>query len=338
MLIRPIAASDLPALIELARSAGVGVTTLPPDEGRLVRRIEISQRSFSGELAPAHANYLFVLEDETQRRLAGTSGIVSAVGLDEPWYNYRVGAAVHSSREIGVYRQLQTLFLTNDLTGSSELCSLFLDPAYRRDGNGALLAKSRFLFLAEFRQRFAQNVIAELRGVSDARGRSPFWESLGRHFFQMDFSRADYLSGVGNKSFIAELMPQHPVYSVFLSQEAQAAIGEVHPATRPARAMLEAEGFRYQGYIDIFDAGPAVASPLEAIRCVRESIVAEACAGNIEQASRWLVVNRSEQNFRAVLASATLNEGRLMLHGEALRRLNIGVGDSVRAVRLSHRA
>jgi arginine N-succinyltransferase len=334
MLIRPIAEGDLPALIDLARGAGVGVTTLQPDEERLAQRIQVSLASFAGALAPAQANYFFVLETDEHDRLAGTSAIAAAVGLDEPWYNYRVGTAVYCSREIGVYRQLQTLFLTNDLTGATELCSLFLDPAFRRDGNGVLLSKSRFLFLAEFRERFAKNVIAELRGVSDDEGLSPFWESLGRHFFRMDFSRADYLSGVGNKSFIAELMPQHPVYSAFLSKAAQEAIGEVHVATRPARAMLEAEGFHYQGYVDIFDAGPAVECPLEEIRAVRKSIVAETVEGEAADAPRWLVSNQRERDFRVISTRAVLDDGRLRLAGRDIERLGIGAGESVRAFRL----
>ena len=99
---------------------------------------------------------------------------------------------------------------TTPATPSSARCS-----STRRSGaasNGALLSKSRLLFIAEFADRFAPKVIAELRGRLDADGRSPFWEGLGRHFFAMEYSTADYLTGIGQKSFIAELMPRHPVY------------------------------------------------------------------------------------------------------------------------------
>jgi arginine N-succinyltransferase len=34
----------------------------------------------------------------------------------------------------------------------------------------------------------------------------------------MEFSQADYLTGVGNKAFIAELMPKFPLYTCFLSE------------------------------------------------------------------------------------------------------------------------
>lgn len=50
-------------------------------------------------------------------------------------------------------------------------------------------------------------------------------------------------------------MPKHPLYIDFLSPEAQAVIGKVHPQTAPARTVLEKEGFRYLNYIDIFDGG-----------------------------------------------------------------------------------
>jgi arginine N-succinyltransferase len=161
-----------------------------------------------------------------------------------------VGTLVHASKELNVYNALPTLFLSNDHTGSSELCTLFLDPAWRKEGNGYLLSKSRFMFMAAFRDHFNDKVVAEMRGVIDETGFSPFWKSLGERFFSMEFSRADYLCGTGQKAFIAELMPKHPIYTHFLSEEAQAVIGEVHPQTAPARAVLEKEGFRLPAHAE----------------------------------------------------------------------------------------
>ncbi|MFO5962983.1 arginine N-succinyltransferase, partial [Pseudomonas aeruginosa] len=37
MIVRPVTSADLPALIELARSTGTGLTTLPANEQRLQR-------------------------------------------------------------------------------------------------------------------------------------------------------------------------------------------------------------------------------------------------------------------------------------------------------------
>jgi len=94
----------------------------------------------------------------------------------------------------------------------------------------------------------------------------------------MEYSRADYLTGIGQKAFIAELMPRHPVYTAMLPDAARAAIGEVHADTLPARAMLESEGFRYEGYVDIFDAGPTLECFRDDIRAVKSAISPKAAA------------------------------------------------------------
>lgn len=187
MFIRPVEHKDLDGLMNLARSAGIGLTTLPVNEERLSRRIARSVLSFSGELDKADHCYVFVLEDSDTGAVAGICAIEAAVGLKEPWYNYRVGTIVHASEELGVYSRHETLFLSNDHTGYSELCTLFLHPDYRVKRNGGLLSKCRFLFLAQFPQLFGKMVVAEMRGVSDEAGNSPFWEALGRHFFSIDF-------------------------------------------------------------------------------------------------------------------------------------------------------
>lgn len=340
--VRPIARDDLPAVLALSERTGAGLTTLPANGERLSERIERSLASFAGTAARGDACYVFVLVDSTTRRVVGISAIEAAVGLTEPWYNYHVGTIVHASRALDVYTVAPTLFLANDHTGHTELCSLFLDQAFRRGRNGPLLAKGRLLFIAEFADRFAPKVISELRGKLDPDGRSPFWEGLGRHFFAMEYSTADYLTGIGQKSFVAELMPRHPVYVNLLPNAARAAIGEVHQDTRPARAMLEQEGFRYEGYVDIFDAGPTLECFRDNIHAVRQSAVmpAEVRRGDAPPPAAlgdvpWLVANRRFDGFRVVLAQAPVRVERFPLAPAAARALAIADGDTVRAVALA---
>jgi arginine N-succinyltransferase len=342
--VRPIARDDLSALLALSERTGTGLTTLPANATRLEQRIERSLASFAGTASKADACYVFVLVDGGNDGVVGISAIEGAVGLSEPWYNYHVGTQVHASRELGVYTAAPTLFLGNDHTGSSELCSLFLDSRYRRARNGPLIAKARLLFIAEFAERFAAKVIAEMRGKLDAQGKSPFWEGLGRHFFAMEYSRADYLTGIGQKAFIAELMPRHPVYTRLLPPEARAVIGEVHGDTQAARAMLEAEGFRYEGYVDIFDAGPTLECFRDDIRAVRQSQVLPVAIGeenpvpdSLTDEVVWLVVNRSFERFRAILAPAPARIARFPLLPHAAVALGVSTGDTVRAVPLSPR-
>jgi arginine N-succinyltransferase len=340
--VRPIARDDLPAVFALSESSGGGLTTLPANRDRLAARIARSLASFAGSADRAEACYMFVLVDGSDDRVVGISGIEAAVGLKEPWYNYHVGTLVHASRTLGVYTVAPTLFLANDHTGHSELCSLFLDQRFRVGKNGALLAKSRLLFIADFAHLFAAKVIAELRGKLDADGLSPFWEGLGRHFFAMEYSTADYLTGIGQKSFIAELMPKHPVYVNLLPTAARDAIGVVHADTAPARVMLEQEGFRYEGYVDIFDAGPTLECFRDTIDAVRRS---QALPVTLEKEDPvpdtltndvlWLVTNRKFAEYRALVAAAPARIDRFPLFPYAAAALGVGEGDTVRAVPLA---
>ncbi len=334
MLVRAAQISDLSALLELAVEAGSGMTSLPANEEYLARRLQRSQASFAGNQPMADADYLLVLEDEAGQ-VVGTSGMVAAAGLREPWYSYRVGLTVTASQTLNVYQQQPTLFLTNDLTGATALCSLYLQMPHRHSLNGRLLSKARFMHMAEFSDDFAPRVIAEIRGVSDRQGRSPFWDSLGQHFFRMDFARADYLAGVGSKAFIAEMMPKLPLYACFLSEQARQAIGRVHPDSEPALTMLNEEGMSYQGYIDIFDGGATLEARVEQIRSIQESHLAALAIGTPgPDAQTYLIHNRERSDCRISAAPGRLEGQRLIVGSATAERLQLPSAAVVRAVLL----
>ena len=338
LVIRAIQAEDLDALIEMAGQVGSGMTTLKPDRELLGARVECAVASFAEAIPPQDRDYMFVMEDTTSARLAGICAIKGAVGLAEPFYNYRIGTLVHSSRELGVYTRMDTLYLSNDLTGSSELCSLFLRPDYREGYNGKWLSKSRFLFIAQFQQLFTEKIIAEMRGFQADDGTSPFYEGLGRHFFKMDFNHVDGLTALGKKSFIAELMPRQPMYVCYLPEDAQAVIGQVHRSTLPARKLLEQEGMHFEGYIDIFDAGPVLQGRVSELRAVRDSVLSTADEGRPEGETDYtLVSNTKLSDFRMVLTQATPGSARVALSAQELSLLHCQAGDPVRTLSLNVR-
>ncbi|MEM9588621.1 MAG: arginine N-succinyltransferase [Planctomycetota bacterium] len=263
-LIREVQPGDLDSLAQLAAKASFGLTTLPADRQRLSERIDASR---AGE-AP-----LLVMVDKAGQDVIGTAGLFTQVGdasKAEPFYAYRLERSVHRSDALDVHNEVDALHLVKLFDGPTELGTLFLDPSHRGGGIGRVLSLSRFLFIASQPESFDQQVIAELRGVIDADGCSPFWDALGRHFFQVDFPVADALSA-RDKRFIAELMPTHPIYVPLLPKSAQDVIGQVHPQTVPARKLLESEGFYFAKMVDIFDGGPCVRCDQAAIRTIRES-------------------------------------------------------------------
>jgi len=331
-VIRPIRLSVLDALLRLAKTAGVGFTSLPPVAEFLQAKIELSEKSFAAAVTTAgHERYMFVLEDSDSGKVGGCCAVEAACGLDEPFYNYRIGTTVHASRELKIYNLTPTLYLSNDYTGTSVLCSLYLAPDFRAAGTGHLLSRSRFMLMAQFAQRFAPKVIAEMRGVSDDNGRSPFWEGLGRHFFSIDYGQAEHLVGMGNKAFIAELMPKHAIYTVLLPPEARAVIGKVHAQTLPALHLLERENFRMQGYIDIFDGGPTVEAPLTEIRTIKRSRLVKAAPGQEANTVPHLVANTKLDEFRCLLADLNPSGISAPLSKVQLEALRVKPGDSVRA-------
>jgi arginine N-succinyltransferase len=341
-VLRAIKHQDLDALVGLAIKVGPGMTTLKPDAAALSARIDMAVRSFAGEVSSRDADYVFMLEECGSKEVVGVSALKGRVGLDEPFYNFRLGRLVHSSRELGIYADKSTLYLTNDYTGCAELCTLFLDPAHRGGHNGRLLSKARLLFIAGHLPQLPDAVIAELRGYLRDDRTSPFWESLGRHFFRMDFDRADDISSLGRKSFIAELMPKFPVYTDFLTDEARQSIGVVHRSTAPARHLLEQEGFWYEGYVDIFDAGPVLRAHTKELRIVRESQLAIACRtpavdGTAPAAERpaLLVASTRRADFRVIVAEGAVEYGQLQLGAQQMDALQICDGDPVRVVSLN---
>jgi arginine N-succinyltransferase len=343
LVVRAITTSDLDALLDLASQVGTGMTTLKPDRTMLGDRITVAVASFAQTIAPEERDYMFVMEDTSSGRLAGVCAIKGAVGLTEPFYNYRIGTLVHSSRELDIFTRMDTLYLSNDLTGSTELCSLFLHPDYRFGHNGKWLSKSRFLFIAQFPHLFTEKLIAEMRGFQAEDGSSPFYEGLGRHFFKMDFDHVDDLTALGKKSFIAELMPRQPLYVAYLPDDAQAVIGTVHRNTAPARKLLEQEGMHFEGYIDIFDAGPVLQGRVSELRAVRDSVLVTAVEGAAPPDSEHtLISNTVLQDFRMIVAHSTPGAGAIALtaaqlgllhcqHGEQLRTLPLNVRKNVNA-------
>ena len=332
LIVRPVQLKDLDQLVELTSMTSFGLTTLPKDRQLLRKRIVESQRAIEDQPEkPGGESYLFVMEDTDCGIVIGTSGITSKVGGFEPFYAYQIETSIHESKMLNTRKEIRSLHLVTEHNGPTEIGSLFLRPSHRRGGIGRFLSLSRFLFLGEHPNRFEAHIIAEMRGVIDERGRSAFWDALGKHFFDIEFPDADYLSVV-NKRFIADLMPRHPIYIPLLPREAQEVIGKVHERTRPALKLLESEGFQFKDMVDIFEAGPIVRCPLQKIRTVQQSVCATVAAITDlpDPAQPWMICN-TQPDYRACLgALEQTSDHKVQLTPTVAAALNVQIGDRVR--------
>jgi arginine N-succinyltransferase len=314
-VVRPAREDDLAALYEMAKLTGGGFTNLPADRDAIAGKLARSARSFSGTHdEPSDDVFLLVLENRETGHVRGTAQVFARVGHRVPFYSYRLGAISQTSRELGRTFRAEMLTLSTDLEGCSEVGGLFLHPAERAGGLGLLLARSRYLFIRRHRARFADRTIAELRGVIDEAGSSPFWDGLGAKFFGMGFREADDFNAIHGHQFIADLMPKHPVYAAMLPDAARQAIGVPHVSGRAAMRMLENEGFHYDRYVDIFDGGPTMTAFTDAIRSVRAARTSTVTAiDGPAEAGRTLVSHGSLTDFAVAFGTVTPSDGGVML-------------------------
>lgn len=269
-IVRPARPGDLDQLEAMIARVDPGMLTMPASREAMAERIERSMAAFArGSLPPHNESYFLVMEEEGV--LLGTASIFTNLGLERPFYSYRISRDARLSPELGLSVELDLLFLVNDYHGDCELGTLFLERRARGGGRGRLLSFARLMLIASDPVRFGPKAMAEIRGFTHADGRSPFWDAVGAKFFRMDYRRADALSARDHR-FIADLMPRYPVYVSLLPDEARSVIARPHPDAEPALAMLQAQGFRYNQVVDIFDAGPTVEAFIDHIDTVRETV------------------------------------------------------------------
>jgi len=333
LVTRPARMDDLDAICRLAELAGPGFTSLAVGREALSARLAKSVKSFDGPSAitPDHV-YILALEDTDKNDVVGMSAVKAQVGIQDPFFNFRVLKVAQKSSVTGSRFDMEVLVLVNEYAGATEVGSLFVKDGYRGSGAGRLISQARYMLIAADKARFGEQVISELRGHVNEKGESPFWDAIGRKFFRMDFSQADKISAEKDNQFILDLMPKHPIYVALLPEAAREVIGKTHPAGAGARHYLEAEGFRYDGTIDIFDAGPSLKVPRDALGTIRKSRVE-----TVHQAGKQtdlnlkaLISNDSVSDFRCVLSDICFIDHDVHMHANTLKHLNLSDGDTAR--------
>jgi arginine N-succinyltransferase len=337
LVLRPVEQTDLPQLQQLARDSLVGVTSLPDDSERLREKIAGSCASFaSAAEANGPENYFFVLEDLDSQRLLGCSEILATAGFDEPFYSLRNRHFTSASRELNIEHGVPALSLCHDLNDHTLLRGFHIDANLVRTPFSELLSRARLLFIAAHAPRFAEAVITEIVGYSDEAGNSPFWDALGKHFFDLPYAEAERLCGLQSRTFLAELMPQYPIYVPMLPQAAQDCIGRIHPDGQEAFDILEREGFETNSYIDLFDAGPTLYARTSNIRSIARSQTATVQQqSRIDARGRYLLSNDALHGFRAIMAELDFQTDQpLSLTPAMCAALNVTDGSPIRLIAL----
>lgn len=328
--VRPARNEDFQAIYEMAKLTGGGFTNLPPDKGALVDKLIRSEKAFDNE-AEEQTDDMFVLmlENTETGQIRGTCQLFGQVGTEWPFYSYRLNTLTQTSKALGKTFRAEMLTLVTDFEGSSEVGGLFLHPQERAGGLGLLLARSRYLFIKQHRKKFGDRILAELRGVIDEAGGSPFWDAIAGRFFGMNFQEADEFNAMHGTQFIADLMPKTPIYTAMLPESARAVMGVPHPSGRAAMKMLEREGFEYDCYIDIFDGGPTMATRTDNVRTIRDSkdLVLSGLSDDMDNEPVMLAAGKLHDFVACYGHVGSNGDGTATLDTASAERLGVEPGD-----------
>ncbi|MDF3835059.1 arginine N-succinyltransferase [Cupriavidus basilensis] len=331
---RPAVEKDASALFALAQRATPHVHTLPRTRERIDDAVSRCAEALARSVdMPGDERYQMVLE-RPDGTLAGAASISATAGAAGAYFSYRNDVIHHVSRDLGISNNVHVLTLSSDLTAHSQLSGFLVDAPGEDAWAGPLLSRSRLMLAAADRRRFADEFFVCLAGQTRADHSSPFWDAIGRKFFNMDYLSAErVVQGARNGTLFVELMPHYPVYVSLLPDEAREVIGQLHPAATYPFDILSAEGFEAERYVDIFDGGPVLeahASRLQTLATAR-TLTAGLDAGN-QPAETCLVASTGPlATFRCTIASGVveLDRGRISLAARTLESLRVSPGDAV---------
>ncbi len=309
-VIRQARPDDASILLKLAQM--VHFINLPADPEIIGDKIRRSQMSFEGSMTElTRAVYMFAIEDDTTGNLLGTSQIIPQIGTPEaPNTYFKVRSRTMYADDLQQGMTHTTLQLGSIDDGPTEVGGLILAPSYR--GHPAKLGRTlsliRFHYIGLHRERFRDDLLAEMMARLTPEGTNAFWEHLGRRFINLTYTEADRLSS-RSKAFILKLMPTEEIYVTILPPEARMLIGKVGKDTEPAKAMLERMGFKYEDHIDPFDGGPHLHARTSDVSIVRETkrIKLGAACTRSRAKGEALVSFEGEDGFRAVATGVMLS-------------------------------
>jgi arginine N-succinyltransferase len=331
LVVRPSSFVDLTSIERLLAATDARVTTLPKERGKLSEKIEQSTDAFAeGIDQDGPASFLFVLENTETNSLVGTAGIDTEAGSGYPFFNYRIDEVVHASHHLNVSSKVPVLFLSHELTGKTLLRSFAIDPQIKETEAFDLLSRARLLFIACLPERFQRQAIVEIQGIFNDKGDCPFWDAVGRHFFGIDFNTADYYCSVKSKTFMSELIPQHPIYVPLLPEKARGTIAQNHEAANRACQLFYREGFDKTAFIDPFDGGPVLAGDVMNLFTLKHVRYKKARPSDVVGGLKYLIANRSMNDFRCTIGTLVDGIGEtIRIPLDVATALNVREGDAI---------
>lgn len=223
--------------------------SLPNDLKKIDEKIKTSQKSFKKQISKQKRDYIFVLEDLKQKKIVGSSQIVSAYEDNNcPYFLI--------TKEQGK----QYLNLNRDKVGKHQVGGLVLLPEYRgtKDRLGALLASIRYLYMGSFPDEFSSKIEANLTSpfqIKDGQIYNYFWEEVGKKYHNISYQESILKFSTQKNNFFENVPKNLKILFSSLLPDSQKSVRTIHPETKPAYKTLLKLGFTYKNKHHFLDGG-----------------------------------------------------------------------------------
>ena len=315
--------NDLEGFFALTTLTGPGFTSLTANEEKLYALLEANAKTSTG----APGSIILAMEDLKTGTIAGCAIVKRGKEKRRDFYNFNV-----TYNQAGKPTLLSTGKAYDDL---SEIAGLFIHPDYRSMGIGKALAKSRYLYIATAPDTFGTRIFSELRGVIDKNGISPFYDAACKPWLKMPFAEADKICARGGNEELIKMLPQAPIAIDHFSLSAVDAIGNCHDSGIAARGMLQQEGFRFEGVVDLLDGGALVAANTADLTSLRLSQLAKInTSTNFTKSETYLFATNQADSFRCIAGHGVIMDNTIICSSDVTNALCIQDNDIVRVSNL----
>lgn len=242
-LIRPADFKDREDLLILARQ--FPLCSLPPHKSRLEKKIEISRESFEHKLPKKNRNYIFVLEDKKEKKVIGSSQILSYFGKNQ--------SLCYFIKKTAGQRYLQ---LKRMKAGRHQIGGLILHSDYRKSKAllGLQISMVRFLYIKSFPKEFSPLIEVSLTAPIKNR-ENDFWRETGQKHLKMSYAEALKNFQADRPLFLSRFPKNLTIKLNALGPKAQSCMEQVHPQTAPVYKGLVKRGFYKTKHYHVMDGG-----------------------------------------------------------------------------------
>ena len=242
-IIRSVDFKDREDLLDLRRQ--FPLCSLPDNTSKLNKKIQTSRESFNHSLPKKKRNYIFVLEDRKEKKVIGSSQILSYFGTKRTLCYFLKGTKGNPYLKLSRIKE-----------GLSQIGGLILHKDYRKSSDclGLQISAVRFLYIKTFPKEFSS--VIEVSLTAPFKGKTNhFWTEIGSKYLKMSYYSAlkklqedrDQFLSLFPKNLKIQLNPIRP--------EAKNCMSQVHSQTFPVYKGLLKRGFNRTNRYHIIDGG-----------------------------------------------------------------------------------